>query len=133
MGRGTYVSILIALVALALVGAPPAHSDFRNAEANRLARARWLWILVAVAFALVCWLLTVEVLYLGWSPVGYPLMTGSQGRYFLPVAFFLGLGAIGFSRWRRTTGLAVTAYVGISGLAVLTCTELLLNFFWIGH
>lgn len=133
LGRVTYVTILIALVAMAVVGAPRANSDLGSSEGNRFARTRWLWILVAVAFGLICWVLTVEVLYLGWSPVGYPLMTGSQGRYFLPVAFFLGLAAFGLPRWRRITGLAVTAYVGISGLAVLSCTGLLLNFFWIGH
>lgn len=132
LGRVTYVTILLALIALALVGAPPRNPSPGSPQPGHGTRSRWLWIGVAFSFGVLCWLLTVEVLYLGWSPVGNPLMTGTQGRYFLPTAFFMGLAAFGLPRWKRGTGLALTAYVGIAGAAVLDCTGLLLNYFWIG-
>ena len=33
------------------------------------------------------------VLYISWSPVNYPIVEGVQGRYFIPAALFLALGA----------------------------------------
>ena len=33
------------------------------------------------------------VLYISWSPVQYPIIEGPQGRYFIPAALFLALGA----------------------------------------
>ena len=35
------------------------------------------------------WCLVATALYLSWTPVGYPLITGVQGRYFLPVILLL--------------------------------------------
>lgn len=79
--RWAYKAPVVGLVAAALLD---------GGLRRRLAPAAALWQLLLVAGGVV---LTLTALYLGWTPVGGPLILGVQGRYFLSLAAMAGLSA----------------------------------------
>jgi uncharacterized membrane protein len=73
---------------------------------------------------LIClWLILVGQ-YLSWTYVGQPLVTGIQGRYFLPIFPFLALAlpepALSRSWFETIIGLAWTTIILFSGTASIT-------------
>jgi len=108
-----YVMLALALLTPAAVGA-------RGWAALRLAVAPLVVLVSGAVFG---------SLYLGWSPVGGPMVDGVQGRYFLPIALLLPLAFEGprplLGGPRAAEGLSVllTAAVILFPLISLSCVE----------
>lgn len=135
LGRGVYLIAGFGLLALALVGRgiPTAES----AGGKRLVSQRghvppvaWLFGSGVVLFVVL--LLTMESLYLAWTPVAYPVVAGVQGRYFLPVAFFAALALAPIDRsWRLRLERPVLVAFATAAVAMLVeSAYLLVSFFW---
>ncbi len=138
LGRWAYLALGVGLVGLALAGGGvtgPGTTEAGVATTTSSKMRDGLWMPATLVLLVLITLMTMEVLYLSWSPVGYPLMTGIQGRYFLPVAFFAALALVprGWAWGRRLTApFVVTFSLAFLGVTI-ECTFLLLNFFWVSR
>lgn len=135
LGPAAYIAIGACLVVLMQVGAP---LDGNSMAAPRgdgspppSMSTRLAWQGTALALVALCWLATMEVMYLSWSPVGASVVSGAQGRYLLPVAFFLGLATVRSPGSRWTANVSALVYIGVTVSALLVSSVVLLNFFWI--
>jgi hypothetical protein len=137
LGRWVYLLAAAGILALALVGGrvPTAASAPKSPPgASERTVPEWAWLLGTAAVLLIIVLLTMESLYLSWSPVGDPVVAGVQGRYFLPIAFFAAFALWPLARpWRRRLeGPVVVAFSATAVAMMAESAVLLLTYFWVG-
>jgi uncharacterized membrane protein len=88
---------------------------------------RWQRLVIcATGMSFVC--VVSLALYEGWSAVAAPVVSGLQGRYFIP-ALALGLFAIYGIRPRRERAILLILLAGV-GVAVVTTISALLRFYY---
>lgn len=83
-------------------------------------------VLAATAMLLVG--VVALALYVGWSPVGAPVIYGLQGRYFIPAAALILFATYGIRPRREVAVLIILA--GAVGVAAITTIAALLSYYY---
>ncbi len=104
--------VFYVLVPLGIVVACLA-DDFEPASLDRERR------LGALALFALCAIGLMTLGYIGWNPVGAPLIVGMQGRYFAPLAPLLLIALPGRRIGAARAPQAIAATLGLAGLALL--------------